>query len=339
MKDIVKVTSVIIGSIIGAGFASGQEIYLFFNIYGINGILGIIIATFVTGIVIYKVFINIKDTNVNSYSEYLENMKINKKLKEIINIIINIFLLISFYIMTAGFCAYFKQEFNIPQIITAILVSVLCYMTLMKNIEGVTKTNTILIPFLICMIVFISIKNGGINIKNILENSIGMESQLIKGNWFVACLEYASYNTVILIPMLISLKEKVYKKEKIISIIVSLIFFLLAMMLYVLLLNDVNTVHNVELPLIHVVSKFGEKYRYIYGAVIVMAIYTSAIATGYSFACNCSNGKNSYKKVCVLICMSAIIISNYGFSNLVKLIYPILGLLGLIQICYILIKK
>ena len=34
-KDIMKIVFVIIGTMIGAGFASGQEIYLFFFSYGI----------------------------------------------------------------------------------------------------------------------------------------------------------------------------------------------------------------------------------------------------------------------------------------------------------------
>ncbi len=36
IKNICKITFVIIGTIIGAGFASGQEIYTFFNKYGFN---------------------------------------------------------------------------------------------------------------------------------------------------------------------------------------------------------------------------------------------------------------------------------------------------------------
>lgn len=38
VKNIYKATFVIIGTIIGAGFASGQEIYTFFNRYGFNRI-------------------------------------------------------------------------------------------------------------------------------------------------------------------------------------------------------------------------------------------------------------------------------------------------------------
>ena len=34
----------IIGTLIGAGFASGQEIYLFFYRYGLNGIMGLVLC-------------------------------------------------------------------------------------------------------------------------------------------------------------------------------------------------------------------------------------------------------------------------------------------------------
>ena len=57
LKNILTITMVIIGSIIGAGFASGQEINSFFYKYGIIGILGIIISIFLISLIIYKVFL------------------------------------------------------------------------------------------------------------------------------------------------------------------------------------------------------------------------------------------------------------------------------------------
>ena len=54
--SILKVVFVIIGTLIGAGFASGQEIYTFFFSYGINGILGIVISSLIIGFTIYKTF-------------------------------------------------------------------------------------------------------------------------------------------------------------------------------------------------------------------------------------------------------------------------------------------
>lgn len=41
----IKTSLYIIGAILGAGFASGKEIHLFFGKYGISGQIGIIIAS------------------------------------------------------------------------------------------------------------------------------------------------------------------------------------------------------------------------------------------------------------------------------------------------------
>ena len=39
-----KIIFVIIGTIIGAGFASGKEILTFFNVYGYYGLFGLLIS-------------------------------------------------------------------------------------------------------------------------------------------------------------------------------------------------------------------------------------------------------------------------------------------------------
>ena len=148
----IKAISVIIGTIIGAGFASGQEIYSFFNIYAENGLLGITISSALLGIVLFNILKRANKMNINSYIELLKNTKIPNKIIEIISIVINIFLLASFYIMVAGFTAYFKQEFNIETIITTIIILAIAYITLMNNIEGIAKINSIIIPILIFIV-------------------------------------------------------------------------------------------------------------------------------------------------------------------------------------------
>lgn len=111
---------VIIGVIIGAGFASGQEIYTFFFRYGKLGICGMILAIFILGYIIYKTLKIVKHYNINSYDEFLDEILGDIKLKRldikiILNFIINTFLLITFLVMCAGFTAYFKQEFGINE--------------------------------------------------------------------------------------------------------------------------------------------------------------------------------------------------------------------------------
>lgn len=135
--------------------------------------------------------------------------------------------------------------------------------------------------------------------------------------------------------MLIGLKEYTHKKEKSVAIISSSIFAVLSVILYKILQTGGIEIQNVDLPLIYIVNKFGNIYKYIYGIVIVSAIYTSAIAAGYGFAENCSNTKEKYKKLCMFLCITAIPVSKLGFSYLVTLLYPVFGMLGLVQVIYI----
>ena len=74
MKKILKAVFVIIGTLIGAGFASGQEIYIFFYQYGVKGILGIIISSALLGFVIYKVLHICKENEITNYKSFLKRI-------------------------------------------------------------------------------------------------------------------------------------------------------------------------------------------------------------------------------------------------------------------------
>ena len=327
MKNCAKAIFVIIGTIIGAGFASGQEIYSFFNVYGENGIIGIIISSAILGMVIFNVLKKANKLNINTYMELLKSTKISKKLINVINIVINIFLLISFYIMVAGFVAYFKQEFNVPNILTAIVVLIIAYITFMRNIEGIAKINSIIIPILIFIVFLIGYK---VDIFSSINN-IDMENIEIKTNWILKSIEYSGYNSILLIPILISIKDYTENHEKKISIIITGILFLLSIVVYFTMFKF-KEVGNIEIPLIYIANKYGLIFKYTYGLVIIFAIYTTMISAGYGFIKNCTKNSEQYKLLTTIICITAIFISNFSFSGLVNLTYPVFGILGIMQL-------
>ena len=96
----------------------GQEIYLFFYRHGINGIYGLFLCSILIGTIIYKTLKISYKKNIIKYKDFLETITpkfCNAKyfsLSNITNIIINIFLLITFFIMISGFGAYFSQEYR-----------------------------------------------------------------------------------------------------------------------------------------------------------------------------------------------------------------------------------
>lgn len=333
MIEILKVMLVIIGTIIGAGFASGKEIYLFFARYGVNGIIGLIISAISIGIIIYKVLkISIKN-NISTYEQLIGRIYKNNQIKEILKIIINIFLIISFYVMIAGFSAYFSQELGINNMIATCVICILCYITFLGNIKTIIKVNSLLMPVIILFIIYLIINNiDGFN--NIEFSDKGLIQAIIKS------ILFTSYNSIILIPILLSLKNyiKNIKQAKLVSILTSIIIFIVSISIYGLLLKIDMNISKIELPIVYIAGKMGVMHKYLYGLIILGAIYTSAISAGYGILENYVQNKKAYKKIAILMCSSALIVSRIGFSQLVDFLYPILGILGFLQIFKIILK-
>ena len=120
--------------------------------------IGITISSIIIGITIYKTFKIVKNNEIKNYKEFLDYFMKNEKVKELINSIINIFILVSFYIMIAGFGAYLEQEINLNSFIGSAILAVMCCILLKTNINGIVKINEILIPILI--IVVLTIRNS-----------------------------------------------------------------------------------------------------------------------------------------------------------------------------------
>ena len=335
MREIITIVLVIIGALIGAGFASGQEIYSFFYCYGKNGILGICVTSILMGILIYKVLKIVVYYKIEDYNDFLENLIKNKKATKAINIILNILLLVTFYIMIAGFGAYFEQEIGINRILGSLVLSVLCFIVFITSVEGVIKVSKYLVPILITFILIIGI-------MNITTLDIGnIEIIKVKRWWLLSAITYSSYNMILIIPMLISIKKHIKEEKNIkyISILSGLIMLILSIIVYTLLIKSDVDIQNLEMPSVYVIRKFFTSFRKIYAFIILASIFTTAITIGTGLLQNISKNKKSYTQYVLLMCITSIPISYFGFSNLVKIIYPIFGYIGIIQIISILSKK
>ena len=55
--------------------------------------------------------------------------------------------------------------------------------------------------------------------------------------------------------------------------------------------------------------------RYIYGVIILGSIFTTAISLGVSFLQNTAKNKKGYTQISIIMCITSVIISKFGFSN------------------------
>ena len=334
MKEIFSIVLVIIGALIGAGFASGQEIYAFFYSYGLIGILGLIITFVLISVTIYKSFKIICVKKIDNYDEFLKIFIKNEKVAKVINIILNILLLVTFYIMIAGFGAYFEQEIGLNRIIGSGLLAIMSAIVFFTSVKGVLKVSQYIVPILIIFIIVI----GGINL---LTLEVKNEIPIINSGWLLSSISYCSFNMILLIPVLISLRQQITTKSNIkyIAIISGNLMIIMSMIIYMLLIKVDVDIATLEMPVVYVVRSFFSNFKTLYAFIILSSIFTTAISIGIGFLQNISKNKKSYTQFVLFMCITSLIISNFGFSKLVNLVYPIFGYIGIVQIFLIIKQK
>ena len=334
MREVFSIVLVIIGALIGAGFASGQEIYSFFYSYGAIGLIGIIVTCILISLTIYKSLKIIKSNQINDYNQFLKVFIKNEKITKNINKIINILLLITFYIMIAGFGAYFEQEIGVSKIIGSAILAIITGIVFFTDVKGVLKVSEYIVPILIIFIVIA----GGMNLIT-LENEA--EIPIAKSGWLLSSITYCSYNIILLIPVLISLRNQITQKSNIkyIAIICSIIMITMSIMIYMLLLKVDVDISTLEMPIVYAIRKNFLYFKNIYAFIILSSIFTTAISIGIGLLQNISKNKKGYSQFVLFMCITSLFVSNIGFSKLVNFIYPLFGYLGILQIILILREK
>jgi len=327
---------VLIGTFVGAGFASGKEVFNFFTIYSFNGILSIFIFSFLLFLLINKC-LNIKTTlQINSYNEFI--LFLEKKYKffnhKFFLFIINIFLASSFYIVIAALSSLFDYQFNIAKLITITYSIIICFLIFYKkNIKFIYIINSILMPILILFIIFLCFFN--INLNNINFSGINNNSNIFTAI-FMGLL-YLSYNSLLLIPIIFDLKITKKTNNLKISLIYSSVILLITFLINLLLLSFFDLIYNLELPILFISNSSIRIFSYFYFFIILSAIFTTMISSGYSFIINFN--KNNFKIKLIIFLLFSFIFCIFSFSSLINFLYPLFGLIGFVQLFLILSHK
>ncbi|MBQ8298592.1 MAG: hypothetical protein IJX99_01775 [Clostridia bacterium] len=328
MKNIFTCIFIIIGTIIGAGFASGQEILSFFNRFGTNGMFGIILACMIIGIVSSVIIILIEKNKINSYEELVKNNKI-------IIWMMQIFLFICFCIMMTGLITFFTQLFGIPATISKTISFLICILLLLKRFEGIEKVNFVLIPLIILGVIMLLFNDYD---KSIIDtnNAIVIPAGFTE-NWLISAILYASYNLIIAFPVLTNFKKYSLSKGQALLVGMLSAFFLAVMglVIYFVCQKFYPQILTIEIPTLQIAEFCGKNISVFYSAVIMFAIITTAFSTGYSFL-RMRDEKN-YVRNAFLICTLALAFSNIGFSKLINTFFPLFGIVGVVQIIGIIV--
>lgn len=336
-----QIAGAYIGTVIGAGFASGQEIFQFFVLFGKKGLIGLILVTFMFALFGYIIMDIGKKLNSQSHFSIINEIS-GKYLGSIIDFLVTFFIFCGLVTMFAGSGALFNEFFNLPILTGSIFMAIITAITVFFGIGGVVNGIGVLVPFLILTSVVISILSIGFVPGDLAPIEMPSNSELIK-NWTWGSLLYISYNIVLAIAILgpLGANSKSQRSIKNGAILGALGLGISAVCMYFALYTHINDVAGLRVPMIYIAGKINSSLPIIYSVMLLAGIYTTAVASLYGFVANIIDvsNKKKYYSLILLSTLIALIASQFGFSNLVRYLYPAIGYCGLVLLLALLIYK
>ena len=259
-KDFTKifqVAAVFIGTVVGAGLASGKEITQFFTSFGLTSFLGILFCGLfyiLMGSIIAKIGIKY---SLNSYSDVLKIISPNL-LGKITGIITTLYLISSASIILAGSGALINQFFGFPKIVGSLIMLCIACFFLLKDTDGLIEVNSFIVPTLLCTITLIIVLYFLFCKDSIsLQHLSSFEPP--KNGIFLSTILYSGYNILCCSGVLVPLSNET-KNPKIMVYGIALGALgltLLCASINLLLLANQPYIFELEIPLLLVAQRFG----------------------------------------------------------------------------------
>nr|WP_125154243.1 transporter [Clostridium rectalis] len=337
IKFILQISAVFIGTIVGAGLASGQEITQFFSTYGYNSFGGILICCVLYILTAYTIVsISIK-YKLNSYNELIRLVSPGF-LGKVTDVLTSLFLISGSAIILAGSGALIHQYFKINKWFGILAMALISIFVLLRDTKGLIEINSFIVPTLTIVILTIFIlylffcENMSISYVKAVP--------YYKKNWLLSGILYGSFNILCCSGVLVPFSNEVKDKKSMVSgiIIGAIVLTILSSIINLLLILNIPYIFEYEIPLLYVSNRFGTIIQIMLLIIIWCEMFSTEVSDIYSVSKTFEQiFKISYNKCCVIILIIAIPISQIGFVNLITFLYPAFGLISLIFIiqCFI----
>ncbi|WP_077622312.1 YkvI family membrane protein [Sediminibacillus massiliensis] len=335
MKKVLQMASAFIGIIVGAGFASGQEVLQYFTSFGIMGTFAGIVATALfayLGMTLTRLGSRLQ---TNSHKEAI--YQISGRYMGIVVDYIIIFTLFGVgVVMVAGAGSILDQQLGLSPVIGAALMTILVFFTAMLQVDRVVAVIGSITPFLIISVIIISLFSVISMESSFSElDAIASDQPSALPNWFISAINYVSFNIALGASMSIVMGGA-EKNERIASLGGLAGGFglgILILLSHLAIFSQVGTAAQFDMPLLHIVSNYSPILGVIYSLILFGMIFNTAVSMFFAFGARFAvTGTQKFKTLIILTLIAAFAASFAGFTDLVAFFYPLIGYLGIFLI-------
>ncbi|MBM7867756.1 hypothetical protein GTO89_14005 [Heliobacterium gestii] len=345
----VQVASVYIGAVLGAGFASGQEIFQFFVRYGPAGLQAVLLSAALFGLLGPAIFFVCRIYRISRYQDLLDGL-FGAKIGKVMDGVITFSLFVGVMVMLSGSGALMSQQWGWPPWTGVAATTALILLSLWWGIDSLIWVNTILVPLksIICLAVALAIvlwtpsideaAPAALTALNCLagwanpQTTVAEPNALLPDSPALSGFLYVSFNLTMSLVVLVALAPQVRRRGGYAGAAAGgLLLGLFAYLLTLAMLRYVPEIAAYPVPMLFLAGALHPWTGQVYAFLLWLAMFTAALGSAFGAALRLAKADQGpdFRQKLILSVLSVCPFAMLPFADLVATLYPFFGYVGL----------
>lgn len=338
---VVKFAGAVVATLIGSGFASGQEVLQFFTAYGKLGTFGAIIAI-VLFAAVGAIFLHygFKHKNSDDFSSF--RYFAGKYLGTFLEWFTILFCFLVGIIMISGAGATLNQYFGVPQLVGSGIMALLMWVSALFGARRIVDILGSIGPVTIIFLIFLSTyalithADGLANAEAAMAAAESIPYGVGNSSmWFaIGGIMYVAYNLLAGVPFMSEMgTEAKSGKEAILGgALGGALLGICALVLHLAMLATYGETAHYEVPILQIAVSLSPVVGFLFVIILLAEIYNTTVPMLWTVANAFVSEKKDLRKYRFLISFLSILMLIGGqlpFGTLVGVIYPFVGYFGI----------
>lgn len=334
-KKTLQVTLAFVGLLVGAGFATGQEVIQYFISFGVWGLAGAVVS----GILMIAAGAVI--IHIGSYFLADEHRRVFRSVSSpvvsrFLDIAVSLTLLAMGIVMLAGAGSTLEQQFGLPAWIGSAIMVVLVMVTGLLNVNKVTNIISAVTPaiFVAVIVAFgYTLTKLPVDLGSLHELAVQADSPV--SPWWLSAINYTCMALMLGVSMSLVIGGNALNPRDagwggLLGGVVYTV--LLAMNAFALLVNF-DAVGGSEVPMLQLFQTMHPWAALGMVVVTFVMIYNTTISMFYALGRRVTvNHRHRYVPIFLGLCAVGYVVSLVGFGTLMSVVYPIIGYVGMVLV-------
>lgn len=342
LKRSVAIAMAVVGLIVGAGFASGQEMMQYFVAFGRWGIGGAVMAGVIMAAAAAAVLSLASYFLADEHTAVFDRIS-SPIMSRVLDVAVMVTLFSTGFVMFAGAGSNLNQQFGLPLWMGSLLMMILVLAAGMLDVDKVSKIIGGITPFIIVFLV-------GAAIYSIIgaDKSLGelepATADLLTTlpNWWLSSLNYVGFSLMVAVSMAIVIggTQLNPREAGLGGLFGGVTFGGLLVLCSVALFYSVEHVGGDDMPMLTIVDRVNPTLGVAMAIVVYGMIFNTAIGMFYALGKRLTrNDKDKFRPVFIGSVLVGFALSFIGFQTLVSTVYPALGYIGIALIVVVVLAR